>query len=362
MIKFFKEHKIKVLLSCLLLLIPMVVGLLLWNKLPDTMTSHFGVDGVADGQSSKAMAVFLPSSILLAVHIFALVITGLDKNIHNQTKKAQAIIFWIIPCLSLFVSGLLYGVAFGMEMHLARFLPAFLGVLFALMGNYMPKVKQNHSLGIKIKWTLLNEENWVKAHRFAGKVWFVGGLLMIAATFLPGNWCLYILPVFFIPMMALPVLYSYKIYKTHKAAGIEYAPLDSKSYKVGKTISLILVPIILVGVGILMFTGDVSCTLEETSLTVDSIYYESTTIAYDDITSVEFSEKMETGRRTFGFGSAKLSLGIFVNDDLGSHTRYTYNSCKAAIIIRAEEKILVINAKTPEATRELYNTLLEKIK
>ena len=125
---------------------------------------------------------------------------------------------------------------------------------------------------------------------------------------------------------------------------------------------MILVPIILVGVGILMFTGDVSCTLEETSLTVDSIYYESTTIAYEDITSVEFAETMATGRRTFGFGSAKLSLGIFVNDDLGSHTRYTYNSCKAAIIIRAEEKILVINAKTPEATREIYNTLLEKIK
>ena len=185
---------------------------------------------------------------------------------------------------------------------------------------------------------------------------------MIAATFLPGNWCLYILPFFFIPMIALPTLYSYKIYKEHKDAGIEYAPMDSKSYKVGKTISLILVPIILVGVGILMFTGDVRCTLEETSLTVDSIYYESTTIAYEDITSVEFSEKMETGRRTFGFGSAKLSLGIFANDDLGSHTRYTYNSCKACIIIRSNQKTLVFNAKTVEDTQTLYNELLEKMK
>ena len=362
MIKFFKEHKIKVLLSCLLLLIPMVVGLLLWSKLPDTMTSHFGVDGVADGQSSKAMAVFLPSGILLAVHILALVITSLDKNIHKQTKKAQAIIFWIIPCLNLFVGGLMYGVAFGMEMHIFRFLPAFLGVLFAIMGNYMPKVKHNYTLGIKIKWTLQNEENWVKTHRYAGKVWFIGGLCMIAATFLPGNWCLYALPFFFIPMIALPTLYSYKIYKEHKTTGIEYAPMDSKSYKVGKTISLILVPIILVGVGILMFTGDVSCTLEETSLTVDSIYYESTTIAYDDITSVEFSEKMETGRRTFGFGSAKLSLGEFRNEELGSHTRYTYNSCKACIIIRSNQKTLVFNAKTVEDTQALYNELLEKMK
>ena len=359
---FLKNNKRKLLLSCLVILLPVLVGLLLWNKLPDNMTTHWGADGAADGQGSKAMVVFLPSSILLAVHILALVITGLDKNIHNQTKKAQAIIFWIIPCLSLFVGGLLYGVAFGMEMHLARFLPAFLGVLFALMGNYMPKIKQNSTLGIKITWTLQNEENWVKTHRFAGKVWFIGGLLMIAATFLPGNWCLYILPVFFIPMMALPVLYSYKIYKTHKAAGIEYAPLDSKSYKVGKISSLIVVPLILVFVAVLMFTGDVTCTFGEASFTVDSIYYDDTTVSYEDITSVEYAENMSIGRRTLGFASAKLSLGIFVNDDLGSHTRYTYNSCKAAIIIRAEEKILVINAKTPEATRELYNILLEKTK
>jgi uncharacterized membrane protein len=359
---FLKNNKRKLLLSCLVILLPILVGLLLWNKLPDNMTTHWGADGAADGQGSKALVVFLPSSILLAVHIFALVITGLDKNIHNQTKKAQAIIFWIIPCLSLFVGGLLYGVAFGMEMHLARFLPAFLGVLFALMGNYMPKIKQNSTLGIKITWTLQNEENWVKTHRFAGKVWFIGGLLMIAATFLPGNWCLYILPVFFIPMMALPVLYSYKIYKTHKAAGIEYAPMDSKSYKVGKIISLIMVPLVLVFVAVLMFTGDVNCTFGEASFTVDSIYYDAVTISYEDITSVEYTENMSTGRRTLGFASAKLSLGIFVNDDLGSHTRYTYNSCKTAIVIRAEEKILVINAKTPEATRELYNNLLEKTK
>lgn len=359
---FLKNNKRKLLLSCLVVLLPILAGLLLWNKLPDTMTTHWGADGAADGQGSKAMVVFLPSSILLAVHIFALVITGLDKNIHNQTKKAQAIIFWIIPCLSLFVGGLMYGVAFGMEMHIFRFLPAFLGILFALMGNYMPKIKQNSTLGIKITWTLQNEENWVKTHRFAGKVWFVGGLLMIAATFLPGNWCLYILPVFFIPMMALPVLYSYKIYKTHKAAGIEYAPMDNKSYKVGKIISLIMVPLILAFVAVLMFTGDVTCTFKEASFTVDSIYYDASTVSYEDITSVEYAENMSTGRRTFGFASARLSLGSFQNEELGTHTRYTYNGCKACVIIRVEEKILVINAKTPEATRELYNTLLEEIK
>ena len=77
---------------------------------------------------------------------------------------------------------------------------------------------------------------------------------------------------------------------------------------------------------------------------------------------VVLAESISTGRRTLGFASARLSLGIFVNDDLGSHTRYTYNGCKDKIIIQVGEKILVINAKTPEATREIYNMLLEKTK
>lgn len=359
---FLKNNKGKLLLSCLMIILPILVGLLLWNKLPDTMVTHWGADGAADGQASKAMAIILPGGILLLVHLFALMLSGLDKNIHTQTKKAQAIIFWIIPCLNLFVYGLLYGVALGMEMNVFRLLPAFLGLLLLIMGNYMPKVKQNSTLGVKISWTLQNEENWVKTHRFTGKVWFVGGLVMIAATFLPINWQLWVLPIILIITMALPFICSYRIYKAHKAAGIEYAPVDSKAYKTGKIISLIVVPLILVGVAVLMFTGDVTCTFGETSLTVDSIYYDAATVAYEDITSVEYAEDMAVGARTFGFASARLSMGSFQNEELGSHTRYTYNGCKACVIIRVEEKTLVINAKTPEGTKELYTTLLEKIK
>lgn len=360
MTKFLKDHKLKLLLSCLLLVLPLLAGLLLWNYLPDTMTTHWGADGTADGQSSKAMAIFLPGGILLAVHICALLLTGLDKNIHSQTKKAQAIIFWIIPCLSLFIYGIIYGVAFGMELNVFRFLPAFLGLLFAIMGNYMPKVKQNSTLGVKITWTLQNEENWVKTHRFTGKVWFVGGLVMIAATFLPMNWNFYVLPAIFLCMIVLPVVCSYRIYRAHKAAGIEYAPMDSKSYKVGKTISLIAIPILLIGVAILMFTGDVTCTFGETTFTVDSIYHESATVAYEDITAINYTADLSIGARVFGFASAKLSLGDFQNEELGRYTSYVYNGCKDKIILRVGEKILVVNGETWESTREIYNTILEK--
>ena len=66
--------------------------------------------------------------------------------------------------------GIMYRAAFGKEFDLAFFMPAMLGVMFIFIGNYLPKVKQNRTLGIKISWALNNEENWNKTHRFGGKV------------------------------------------------------------------------------------------------------------------------------------------------------------------------------------------------
>ena len=163
-------------------------------------------------------------------------------------------------------------------------------------------------------------------------------------------------------MIMLPVVCSYRIYRAHKADGIEYAPMDTKSYKVGKTVSLIAVPIILVGVAVLMFTGDVTCTFGETTFTVDSIYHESATVAYEDITAINYTADLSIGTRVFGFASAKLSLGDFQNEELGRYTSYVYNNCKDKIIIRVGEKILVVNAETSEATYTLYTTLSERVK
>ena len=68
-------------------------------------------------------------------------------------------VFWILPIISLFANGIMYRAAFGKEFDLAFFMPAMLGVMFIFIGNYLPKVKQNRTLGIKISWALNNEEN-----------------------------------------------------------------------------------------------------------------------------------------------------------------------------------------------------------
>ena len=61
-----------------------------------------------------------------------------------------------------------------------------IGVIFTIIGNYLPKCKQNYTIGIKIPWTLNNEENWNKTHRFAGWLWTVCGILIMLTGFFGG--------------------------------------------------------------------------------------------------------------------------------------------------------------------------------
>ena len=54
-----KEHKQLTILTSVLILLPILAGLLLWNSLPAEMPIHFNISGVADNYASKGFAVIL---------------------------------------------------------------------------------------------------------------------------------------------------------------------------------------------------------------------------------------------------------------------------------------------------------------
>ena len=119
----FKKHKVSIIISSIILLLPILFGIIMWNELPDTMMTHWGVDGNADGSSGKAFAVFGLPAILLALHFVCLFFTLLDKKQGQQNAKALGMVFWIIPAISLMVNGIMYRAAFGMEFNIALFMP-----------------------------------------------------------------------------------------------------------------------------------------------------------------------------------------------------------------------------------------------
>ena len=80
-----------------------------------------------------------------------------------------------------------------------------------IIGNYMPKVKQNYTMGIKIPWTLNSEDNWNKTHRFAGFIFVLSGLWMIVSAVLKLNEMWAVIPA--LVCVFFPVIYSYLLYR-----------------------------------------------------------------------------------------------------------------------------------------------------
>lgn len=174
-----RENKRKLFLSSAVILLPVLFGLIVWNRLPGTLITHWGADGKADGSAAKALAVFgLPLAHLL-VHLICLWFTLRDPKQQRQSSRALGMVFWILPVCSLVTSGMMYRAALGKEPEVVGIVPVLLGVLFVWIGNYLPKLRRNSTLGVKVSWTLGNEENWNRTHRFAGKLWVGGGLLLL---------------------------------------------------------------------------------------------------------------------------------------------------------------------------------------
>ena len=217
---FLNKNKWTLAVTSVIILLPMAVGLLLWDKLPEKIPYHWGVNGEVDGWASKTQAVFLMPSFMLAMQWFCALMTGLDPKAKNVTaSKMMGIVLWIIPVLNLFLHVMVWLAAFGREMNTAVIMPLFMGVLFVVLGNYLPKCRQSYTLGIKLPWTLNDEENWNATHRLAGKLWVAGGLLTMVCAVLPGVWAFIVMMSILVVMCVIPTVYSYRYYKTHKNDG-----------------------------------------------------------------------------------------------------------------------------------------------
>ena len=181
-----KARRTRILLSSALILLPVLAGLLLWNRLPDRMPTHFDFSGTPNGWSGKPFAVFGLPLFLLFIHLLCLYGTSRDPRRGNAGAVMNGLVFWIVPAVSLFVAGIMYPAAMGpgYEINITFFSLVFTGVLFLIVGNYLPKCRQNHVIGIRVPWTLKSEAVWNRTHRMAGPLWMLAGLLLLTDAFL----------------------------------------------------------------------------------------------------------------------------------------------------------------------------------
>lgn len=205
-----RQHKKMLVFTSIVTLLPIVIGLLLWKQLPDSVATHFGADNQPNGYSSKVFAVFGLPFILLMIHFICVVVTNIDPKEKNIGKKVFQVVLWICPLVSLVVCNMIYVYNLGYQLNTGVIGGVLIGALYLILGNFIPKIKPNYSIGFRVPWALCDSENWYHTHRFGGKCMVIGGIVLIATSPFQNVWILLVLAI--IPCI-LPVIYSYLYYR-----------------------------------------------------------------------------------------------------------------------------------------------------
>ena len=205
-----KINKALLVITSLIILLPIAAGLVLWNSLPDMIATHFGINNEPNGWSSKAFTVFVIPGIMFVLHLVCLFVTANDPKGERIGEKSKAIVYWLLPVISVFVMGMVYANALNVSVDVGFWVCLLLGLVFVILGNYMPKARQNYTFGIKTPWTFNSEENWNRSNRVGGWAMVIAGIMMFICAFTKS----FILLLSIVIVAALvPLAYSYYLYK-----------------------------------------------------------------------------------------------------------------------------------------------------
>jgi len=203
----------------LFIIAPAIYLAIAWNTLPETIAMHFNLKGDIDRYGSKNE---LATMIMILIAVNALVYLLLPQVYRIDPKRYAAEnkgrLFRIAFAVSVFTSAVLcliiYSSIHGNIKFSMRFILAGVGLMLAVVGNYIYNIKPNYFAGIRLPWTLNNDENWKKTHLLGGKLLFGGGLLIaVICLFTPFLFSMITLFTILLLVIMTTCIYSYRLYK-----------------------------------------------------------------------------------------------------------------------------------------------------
>lgn len=207
-----------------LLLAPGIYLMLKWKDLPAQIPVHYGSNGQADRMGSRTELIWVVLVLTLVaalIYLFLPLIYKIDpRKTAADNKNRLRGIAWVTALFMALVNFLIVDNAGRNEFNLQlKWIFAGMGLLWAVLGNYMYNMKPNYFAGLRLPWTLNSEDNWRQTHHMAGKLWFAIGLLTMPLAFLlPGKVLIYVfVAVVFIGIL-LPAIYSYRLYASSRQA------------------------------------------------------------------------------------------------------------------------------------------------
>ncbi len=204
MMKFIKWKSL--ILTCIVCLLPILLGIALWDSLPDTMAIHFNINNEADNFAPKGFVVFGLPLLIMLLQIFCCFINDINAQKYGERKKFERVTKWIIPIMTIILQVITLGYGLGWNVDIRKVVALLVGVIFLVTGNYLPKFDY-------VKDYDIDTEKARKINRFIGIQSVIMGLLSIASVFLPPI-ATVIWLFLLIPYAVISIIYGIKVGKS----------------------------------------------------------------------------------------------------------------------------------------------------
>lgn len=202
----------------LIIIVAVISALYFYSVFPERVPMHWNFQGEVNGWGSRATAAFAVPAMLIGIYVLFLVLPKIDprKEKYEQFAKAYNIFRNLILLFLLIIYFLASFNALGYNTQIGLVIPLLVGILFIVLGVYLPQIKSNWFVGIRTPWTLSSETVWEKTHRVGGKMFILAGLLIALSAFAPAVCKAYLFIFAIIILLVGTIGYSYIIYQREK--------------------------------------------------------------------------------------------------------------------------------------------------
>jgi hypothetical protein len=203
--------------SSILCLIPCIIGVLKYDSFPQMLPNRFDINGNVSSYADKNIILFyLPIGMALLTIVSGIIIhfDPFDKKSQNKNPILLKFTIFIVPIIN---NLLFLAICSNVKNNLSlnpKIPMIFIGLILVIIGNYMPKNKQNAIIGVRNMWTLKDEIIWNKTNKLAGYLSVLIGILFIIITFININSSILLkIFIFLILTLAISVnIYSFMLY------------------------------------------------------------------------------------------------------------------------------------------------------
>ncbi len=176
---------------------------------------HWNAAGEVDGYGSRWTLLLTP-----AIGVFVVGLVSLVAKIEPRRKNMEAS---MVPLRTLMVSMaafmflltvLITMTGLGRDVDVGSWITVGVGLLIAVIGNMLGKIRSTYTFGVRTPWTLASDLSWMKTHRVMGFSWVVIGVATaLLGLFGLSEAAIWVLLGGLIGSVVLGTVYSYFVWR-----------------------------------------------------------------------------------------------------------------------------------------------------